>query len=98
MAFGYDEAFGSYSPEAYERLLLDAILGEPTLFIRRDEVEGRGRLSIRSRRVGRKARRHCRFTAPGSWGPEEADRLLEDEGRAWQPLGAGPKPAAAEAK
>ena len=41
MDFNYNDSFGSYSPEAYERLLLDAILGDfRTLFIRMDEVEG----------------------------------------------------------
>ena len=44
MDFDYDVAFGSYSPEAYERLLLDAILGDFTLFIRNDEVEGAWRI------------------------------------------------------
>src|SRR6185503_15991808 len=39
MHFSYDAEFGAYTPEAYERLLLDALAGDPTLFIRRDEVE-----------------------------------------------------------
>ena len=39
MNFSYDSEFGAYTPEAYERLLLEAIAGDATLFIRRDEVE-----------------------------------------------------------
>ena len=39
MDFSYDSEFGAYTPEAYERLLLESMAGEPTLFIRRDEVE-----------------------------------------------------------
>jgi len=39
MNFSYDSEFGAYTPEAYERLLLEAMLGDATLFIRRDEVE-----------------------------------------------------------
>ena len=39
MHFGYDSEFGAYTPEAYERLLLEAMAGDATLFIRRDEVE-----------------------------------------------------------
>jgi glucose-6-phosphate 1-dehydrogenase len=39
MHFSYDCEFGAYTPEAYERLLLEAIAGDATLFIRRDEVE-----------------------------------------------------------
>ncbi len=39
MHFSYDSEFGAYTPEAYERLLLEAVCGDATLFIRRDEVE-----------------------------------------------------------
>jgi glucose-6-phosphate 1-dehydrogenase len=39
MHFSYDSEFGAYTPEAYERLLLEAVAGDATLFIRRDEVE-----------------------------------------------------------
>jgi hypothetical protein len=39
MHFSYDAEFGAYTPEAYERLLLEAMVGDATLFIRRDEVE-----------------------------------------------------------
>jgi len=49
MDFSYKDAFGTDPPEAYERLLLDAINGDPTLFIRTDEVEQAWRFSSRSR-------------------------------------------------
>ncbi len=83
MDFNYDVAFGSYSPEAYERLLLDAILGDSTLFIRDDEVEGAWRI-IDSIEAGWAAKRPplCFYPA-GSWGPTEANALLEREHRHW---------------
>ena len=48
MEFSYEETFREESPEAYERLLLDALIGDPTLFIRSDEVEQAGGSSTRS--------------------------------------------------
>ena len=56
MHFSYDAEFGAYTPEAYERLLLEAIAGDATLFIRRDEVETAWQIvdSIRTR-LGRQA-------------------------------------------
>jgi glucose-6-phosphate 1-dehydrogenase len=83
MDFNYDVAFGSYSPEAYERLLLDAILGDSTLFIRDDEVEGAWRI-IDSIEAGWAARTPAlSFYPAGSWGPTEATALLERENRHW---------------
>jgi glucose-6-phosphate 1-dehydrogenase len=66
MDFHYGTSFGKASPEAYERLLLDAMAGDATLFARRDEVEQRGHLSIRSKRPGRKRKtlRSCAPTLP----------------------------------
>jgi glucose-6-phosphate 1-dehydrogenase len=83
MDFNYDVAFGSYSPEAYERLLLDAILGDSTLFIRDDEVEGAWRI-IDSIEAGWAAKKPAlSFYPAGSWGPTEATALLEREKRHW---------------
>lgn len=87
MEFQYEVAFGSYSPEAYERLLLDAILGDPTLFIRDDEVENAWKI-IDSIEAGWAAGAPpITFYPAGTWGPPEADTLLTREGRAWTPLG-----------
>jgi len=86
MDFNYDVAFGSYSPAAYERLLLEAILGDSTLFIRNDEVEGAWRMmdSIES---GWAAGKPPLVMYPaGTWGPVEAAELLCRNGHAWDAL------------
>jgi glucose-6-phosphate 1-dehydrogenase len=83
----YDTAFESDTPEAYEHLLLDAIEGEPTLFIRDDEVEAAWRIidSIRNAwQVNRKP--PLTFYPAGSDGPAEADTLFNDPYLRWQPL------------
>ncbi|MFL6130528.1 MAG: glucose-6-phosphate dehydrogenase [Mycobacteriales bacterium] len=84
MQFSYGESFPEESPEAYERLLLDALLGDPTLFIRADEVRQCWR--IVDPVIGHWADDAKRIPAyeAGSWGPDEADRLIERDGRAWR--------------
>lgn len=86
MDFDYDVAFGSYSPEAYERLLLDAIQGDSTLFIRRDEVEGAWKVVDSIQQAWALGTPSLSFYAPGTWGPEQTDTLLEREGRRWDAL------------
>jgi glucose-6-phosphate 1-dehydrogenase len=85
MHFSYDSEFGAYTPEAYERLLLDAIAGDATLFIRRDEVEQAWQItdSIRAGWDGRPLEK-CEFYPAGNWGPHLADQLLTQSGRAWR--------------
>lgn len=90
MHFSYDTEFGAYTPEAYERLLLEAIEGDATLFIRRDEVETAWSIvdPIRSG-WGEETLTEREFYAAGSWGPVAADQLLSVRGHAWrnpQPL------------
>ncbi|HEY1014384.1 MAG TPA: glucose-6-phosphate dehydrogenase, partial [Herpetosiphonaceae bacterium] len=87
MDFRYGASFGVAAPEAYERLLLDAMLGDPTLFTRRDEVEAQWKLMtpILERWAEQKA------TLPeyeaGTWGPAEADEFItSDQGRNWRKL------------
>jgi glucose-6-phosphate 1-dehydrogenase len=84
MDFSYDAAFGAYTPEAYERLLLEAMAGDATLFIRRDEVETAWRLvdSIRAA-WDDKPLTNREFYSAGSWGPEAADDLLASAGHSW---------------
>lgn len=84
MDFGYRAQFGAYTPEAYERLLLDAIAGDATLFIRRDEVETAWATvdGIRAAWGGRPLVER-EFYAAGSWGPASADELLARNGHAW---------------
>jgi glucose-6-phosphate 1-dehydrogenase len=84
MHFSYDAEFGAYTPEAYERLLLEAMAGDATLFIRRDEVETAWRIvdSIRATWTG-KALTNREFYSAGTWGPVAADDLLAQAGHAW---------------
>jgi glucose-6-phosphate 1-dehydrogenase len=84
MHFSYDSEFGAYTPEAYERLLLEAIAGDATLFIRRDEVETAWQIvdSIRTGWEG-KPLTNREFYAAGTWGPIAADDLLAQSGHVW---------------
>jgi glucose-6-phosphate 1-dehydrogenase len=84
MQFSYGESFPEESPEAYERLLLDSLVGDPTLFIRSDEVRQCWR--IIDPVIGHwaaDAKSIPKYEA-GTWGPDEADRLIERDGRAWR--------------
>jgi len=88
MDFHYGTSFGKASPEAYERLLLDAMSGDATLFARRDEVEHAWAFidEIEHAWHGDKEQPGLFFYPAGSWGPPEADELLERDGRAWRRL------------
>jgi glucose-6-phosphate 1-dehydrogenase len=85
MHFSYDTEFGAYTPEAYERLLLEAVAGDATLFIRRDEVETAWNIvdPIRKGWEGKKIVEKESYPA-GSWGPEAANDLLAARGHAWR--------------
>jgi glucose-6-phosphate 1-dehydrogenase len=84
MNFSYNAEFGAYTPEAYERLLLEAMAGDATLFIRRDEVETAWGIvdSIRNT-WGDKPLTNREFYSAGTWGPVAADDLLEQSGHTW---------------
>ena len=83
MEFSYREAFGADPPDAYERLLLDAMIGDPTLFIRTDEVEQAWRLLAPVQEAFAWGYPHLAHYESGSWGPIEASRLLEPDGYEW---------------
>jgi glucose-6-phosphate 1-dehydrogenase len=84
MDFLYKSGFDHYLPEAYERLLVDALVGESTLFTRSDEVEQAWRLVDSLHRLWEKQPvRDLPLYACGSMGPVESDLLLERNGRAW---------------
>ncbi len=84
MDFRYEEEFGAYTPEAYERLLLEAVAGDSTLFIRRDEVETAWAFVDRIRSAWQgKALSNREFYAAGTWGPEAADALLGGGAPGW---------------
>ena len=88
MDFHYGTSFGKASPEAYERLLLDAMSGDPTLFARCDEVEQAWMFIDAIEHAWVAAENTpplCMYPA-GSWGPDEADALLARDGRAWRRL------------
>jgi glucose-6-phosphate 1-dehydrogenase len=85
MSFSYDSEFGAYTPEAYERLLLEAMAGDATLFIRRDEVEAAWSI-VDAIRKGweNKPLTNREFYAAGTWGPVAADDLLAQRGHVWR--------------
>jgi glucose-6-phosphate 1-dehydrogenase len=83
--FSYEQAFGGKSSPAYGRLLLDAMLGDATLFPRKDIVEVSWELlSPYLARWREDPGRDLCFYPAGSWGPPEADALLAREGRLWR--------------
>lgn len=85
MHFDYGVEFGAYTPEAYERLLLEAISGDATLFIRRDEVETAWSIVDPIRQTWNGMTFNDReFYASGSWGPAAADDLLARHGHRWR--------------
>jgi glucose-6-phosphate 1-dehydrogenase len=87
MNFRYGTAFGREVPEAYETLLLDAMLGDATLFARHDFVEASWALvtPVHERWREERAQRIPEYEA-GEWGPDEADALIGREGRRWRTL------------
>ena len=92
MDFTYGFSFTREAPEAYETLLLDAMLGDASLFTRADEVEAAWGIVSPLIEIWRNwdARSEpdseiCFYEA-GSWGPDQADRLMEHDGRRWRRL------------
>ena len=86
MDFHYGSTFGASSPEAYERLLLDVMAGDPTLFMRRDAVEAAWRWVMPIIERWAVSSAPLPTYAAGEWGPPEADRLIESTGRRWRAL------------
>jgi glucose-6-phosphate 1-dehydrogenase len=88
MDFHYATSFGKSSPEAYERLLLDAMAGDATLFARRDEVEEAWRFVDHIERAWHENEHSPPMAeyAAGSWGPKEADELMSATGHTWRRL------------
>lgn len=87
MDFRYGSSFGGASPEAYERLLLDAMLGDSTLFIRSDEVEYSWRfITPLLEEWASSPPPDFPNYAAGTWGPAEADALFEGANGGWRRL------------
>lgn len=84
MSFSYQEAFGIQSPDAYERLLVDCMLGDSTLFIRRDEIEESWRIIDSITNIWQDLPDSTVYPYySGTWGPSEANELIERDGRTW---------------
>ena len=85
MDFTYGSSFSTDSPDAYETLVLDAMLGDASLFTRADEVEAAWGIAtpVLESWIGGAAPAFPNYPA-GTWGPAEADDLLERDGRRWR--------------
>ncbi len=83
MDFDYEADFGSGTPEAYERLLQDAMLGDSTLFTRADEIEEAWEIVDPVLQYWSQGGRPGTYPA-GSWGPRSADELVRADGRHWR--------------
>jgi glucose-6-phosphate 1-dehydrogenase len=87
MHFKYGEVFGRPSPEAYERLLLDVMAGDPSRFMRRDAVEASWAWITKILEGwAQLGQRWLPEYQAGTWGPVEADRLIQNDGRTWRVL------------
>ncbi|MBA3654695.1 MAG: glucose-6-phosphate dehydrogenase [Actinobacteria bacterium] len=83
MDFTYAEEFAESAPDAYERLLLDAMVGDPTLFIRSDEVMEAWRIVQPILDAWKDDDTPITRYRAGGWGPGEAARILDQDGDHW---------------
>jgi len=84
MDFRYGASFGVSSPEAYERLLLDCILGDSTLYARRDMTERGWEIVMPILEAWQASKNEIPKYEAGTWGPKEANKLIERDGREWR--------------
>jgi glucose-6-phosphate 1-dehydrogenase len=84
MDFRYGASFGVASPEAYERLLLDCILGDSTLYARRDMTERGWEIVMPILESWASSKEEIHKYEAGSWGPKAADDLMAKDGREWR--------------
>ena len=84
MDFNYGSSFGERSPSAYETLLVDAIIGDATLYTRQDMVEASWAVVEPIQNVWRENRFDFPNYAAGTWGPAAADEMLARRGHAWR--------------
>jgi glucose-6-phosphate 1-dehydrogenase len=83
MDFAYGGSFTESSPEAYERLILDVLLGDPPLFPRHEEVELSWKILDPILAHWEKKGRPDQYGS-GTWGPASADAMLARDGRVWR--------------
>jgi glucose-6-phosphate 1-dehydrogenase len=86
MDFRYASSFGTESPEAYERLLLDCMLGDSTLYARRDMTERGWEIVTPLLEAWKQPATDFPNYAAGSSGPEQAQELMQKDGREWREL------------
>ncbi|MFT4186747.1 MAG: glucose-6-phosphate dehydrogenase [Micrococcaceae bacterium] len=84
MDFGYSHAFTETSPEAYEKLILDVLLGEAPLFPRHREVELSWKILDPIEKHWAKREEKIETYAPGSWGPQSSEDMMTRDGRTWR--------------
>ena len=83
MKFNYKESFGTSGLEAYQRVLLDIFAGDQMLFNRSDELESSWELITKILKKWESEETGIKQYTQGTWGPEEADALIEKDGRKW---------------
>jgi glucose-6-phosphate 1-dehydrogenase len=84
MDFNYGSSFGERSPSAYETLLLDALIGDATLYTRQDMVEASWAVVEPIQNLWRETRFDFPNYQAGTWGPPAADEMLAQRGHAWR--------------
>jgi glucose-6-phosphate 1-dehydrogenase len=85
MDFNYEESFGVDPPEAYERLIQDFLIGDPTLFTRSDEVLAQWTFTTRLLEAWQEFPvRYLPVYESGTWGPPGADEFIKRDGREWR--------------
>jgi glucose-6-phosphate 1-dehydrogenase len=84
MDFNYGSSFGERSPSAYETLLLDAMIGDPTLYTRQDMVEASWAVVEPIQKVWRNTTFEFPNYPAGTWGPAAADEMLVRQGHSWR--------------
>ena len=82
--FSYQREFHGVMPEAYQRLLLDAMQGDASLFARADEVEAAWKIIDPILKAWKETGQPKNYTyEPGLWGPEESNAWIQAQGREW---------------
>ncbi len=81
----FEETFGIRYPDAYERLLMEVLRGNPALFMRRDEVEAAWQWADSIIDGWTSTKQKVESYVAGSWGPSGSSLLLDRDGRSWQP-------------
>ncbi len=85
MDFSYMRTYGVELPEAYERLLMDCLIGDATLFPHKEGIEASWKFVTNILEGWKNQKlKELPIYKPGSWGPEKADELIKKDGRLWK--------------